>query len=83
MKLSSKVRRPNKEDKTITFPCLGRGKQSGQIVLFSDFNKGTVLDPQNSEGNEIGTVHTKFTLNDPSLWEILPPGTSVTITVEK
>lgn len=33
----------NKNVETITFPCLMKNEQSGNIVLFTDYNKGTIV----------------------------------------
>jgi hypothetical protein len=72
----------------LTFPCLARlhnpvqEENMDMVVLFTAVKTGTVVVTK-SGSRPIGwSSDTWFPVYDAHIWEILPPGSQVTLTVE-
>lgn len=66
----------------LKFPSLYRAKNNRCVVLFWSETSGTVL-VQGNGNYDVGFVDKSWVpCTNWATWELLPPGTSVTVTVE-
>lgn len=77
--ITTEVNTPTPIAPTLRFPLLARSIQNGQVVLFTDPEKGVVV--HNSPIHRLGEYLATWTpVTYGSTWEILPVGSNITIT---
>jgi hypothetical protein len=73
---------PTTEVTPSIFPCLAQNLESELIVLFSEEGKGTVIFEKKRDFHLIGDYSESWSgPSNSDYWKILPPGTSITLTV--
>lgn len=78
--MKSELVLPDVKNEQPTFPLLARAKDKGHVVLFENESDGQVV--KYSGNYPIGYISETWTsCFDVKVWEILPPGTKVILTV--
>lgn len=62
------------------FPVMAKWKITGEIVLFTAPKTGVVLEPGESDMTSWDQCDTFVNVNNSLYWEILPVGSTVTLT---
>lgn len=82
--MKSEVKTSFPETKELKFPLLARSKVNQTIVLFTDIGTGTVVaSNENWSDENLGKYsNTWIDCNNANNWEILPAGSTITLTQE-